>query len=218
VDGGTGLARVFGYRFLGPGGDDLPAGGGSLASLVSIETGERPGRLLSVTAVADVHAPLIGPYGAARVFGPQKGATDAEVDLLEVGMTRLEERLRLDLGTDVADLPGGGASGGLGAGCVAFLDADLVAGSEWVLRRLNFDAALDSADLVVTGEGAWDATSGLGKITWEILTRARAAGVPAVLVCGRAVGPEMPSVTVVHGDGAWIGASDVTRLVAEAVG
>jgi len=118
----------------------------------------------------------------------------------------------------VADLPGAGAAGGLGVGCAAFLDADLVAGSDWVLDRVGFDEALESVDLVVTGEGAWDATSGLGKIVGEIVRRATIASVPVALVCGRITGQSPAGVMAVDGGGEWLDADAVARLVAEVVG
>jgi glycerate kinase len=117
----------------------------------------------------------------------------------------------------VADLPGAGASGGLGAGCAAFLGANLVSGSDWLLERLGFTRALDEADLVITGEGVWDATSDLGKITGEILLRVGGAGVPALLVCGRAAGPIPPGVTVVGAEAEWLDPEDISRLVADAL-
>ena len=218
VDGGTGLGRTFGYRFLGADGAELPPGGGALADLAHIEAGIGPSAGHADTAIADVRAPLSGPAGAARHFGPQKGAGAAAVEVLDTGLARLGERLRDDLGCDVSHRPGAGAAGGLGAGCVAFLGADLVAGSEWVLDRVGFEEALSAADLLITGEGAWDATSGLGKITWEILRRARSIDIPALLVCGTITGPTPPGVTAVGGDGAWLEPEDVTRLVAAALG
>jgi len=218
VDGGTGLARVFGYRFLGADDGELPPGGGALSRLARIEPGARPADDVALMALADGRAPLTGPEGAARRFGPQKGADPGTVEALERGLTVLGERLREDLGRSVADLPGAGASGGLGAGCAAFLGADLVPGSAWVLDRLGFDDALERTDLVITGEGAWDATSALGKVTWEILRRARVRDVPVLLICGQVAGPVPPGATVVGGGGGWLGADDLSRLVAEAVG
>ena len=218
VDGGTGLARFLGYRFLDENGSELPPGGGFLGQLARIEPGPPLAQGTTVTAIADVRGPLTGPDGAARRFGPQKGATPEAVEVLEVGLARLGDRLREDLGRDVADLPGAGASGGLGAGCAAFLGANLVPGSDWLLERLGFAEALVEADLVITGEGAWDATSDLGKITGEILLRAGVAGVPAFLVCGRTTGPTPPGVTVIGGEGEWLDPDDIVRLVADAVG
>ena len=218
VDGGTGLARFFGYRFLDRNGSDLPSGGGFLESLFRVAPGPPLAEEVGVTAIADVRGPLTGPDGAARRFGPQKGASQEDVEILEAGLARLGDRLHEDLGRDVADLPGAGASGGLGAGCAAFLGASLVPGSDWVLDRLGFAEALVGTDLVITGEGAWDATSSLGKITGEILLRTAAAGVTALLVCGRTTGPTPPGVTVVRGEGAWLDPDDIACLVADAVG
>ena len=144
--------------------------------------------------------------------------TQTAVEILEAGLTRLGERLSEDLGREVADLPGAAASGGLGAGCTAFLGANLVSGSDWLLERLGFAGALDEADLVITGEGAWDATSDLGKVTGEILLRASVAGVPALLVCARATGKTPPGVIVVGAEAEWLDPDDISRLVADALG
>ncbi len=223
VDGGTGLACALGYRFLDSEGSDLAPGGGALRDLARIERlsaapDSATPAAVPVTAIADVRSPLLGPDGAARRFAPQKGASQDEVETLEAGLERLAARLAEDLARDVADLPGAGAAGGLGVGCAAFLDADLVAGSDWVLDRVGFDEALESVDLVVTGEGAWDATSGLGKIVGEIVHRATSASVPVALVCGRITGQSPAGVTAVDGGGEWLDADAAARLVAEVVG
>lgn len=218
VDGGTGMARHFGYRFLAADGCELPAGGGSLTRLVRIDPGGPLAPGFTLTAITDVRGPLTGPDGAARRYGPQKGARAADVETLEAGLEKLGDRLRDDLGRDVAGLPGAGASGGLGAGCAAFLGAALVAGSDWVLERVGFGDALVEADLVITGEGAWDPTSDMGKVTGEILGRARAASVRSILVCGAVAGPVPPGVEVAGGSTAWLEREDVARLVAEALG
>jgi len=217
VDGGAGMARVFGYRLLDGRGTEIPAGGGGLADLARIERGASIGSV-AMMAIADVRSPLTGPDGAARRFASQKGAGPSQVERLEAGLACLGVRLRDDLGRDVAGLPGAGAAGGLGAGCAAFLDADLVAGSDWMLARLDFDRELAGAGLVITGEGAWDGTSGLGKITAEVLRRARAAAVDAILVTGAVEGPTPHGVKVVGGSKAWLDADDIARLVAEALG
>jgi glycerate kinase len=217
VDGGTGMAAALGYRFLNAAGEELPAGGGALAELDRIAPGPRPAA--SVTALADVRSPLLGPDGAARRFASQKGAGPDQIGQLETGLARLSGRIGSDLGLQVADLPGAGAAGGLGAGCVAFLGSELSSGSEWVLRRTGFDVALAAADLVVTGEGAYDPTSGLGKVVYEIVERAVAADVPVVLACGRVEGGGVPvGVKAVDGRGGWLEASDVADLVAHALG
>lgn len=214
TDGGTGLARVFGYRFLDEAGKPLPPGGGALTRLARIEGGDPPTG--AFTALADVRHPLTGLRGAARTFGPQKGATAAEVERLVDGLERLERRLREDVGADVGARPGSGAAGGLGAGCAAFLGAEILEGSRWVLETVGFRAALADADLLVTGEGRWDATSGTGKIVGEVLAAARDASVPAVLACG-VVEDDPPSATWVDGGGEELGPDGLADRVAEAV-
>jgi glycerate kinase len=161
-----------------------------------------------------VYSPLLGPDGAARRFAAQKGADPEEIELLEYGLTRLADIAARDLGRDVRFIPGAGSAGGLGAGCLLFLDAELLPGAEWVLERVGFDSELASADLLVTGEGAWDATSNLGKITTEVLARAAAAGVPALLVCGRIDSPVPDGVRAIGGEGKWLDTDSLASLVA----
>jgi glycerate kinase len=212
VDGGTGMARALGWRFLDRAGRDLQPGGGALAGLALIE--RPPLRIpLAVTALADVRSPLLGPDGAARRFAPQKGAGPQDLERLEYGLTRMADVAARDLGVDVRDIPGSGAAGGLGAGCLLFLDAELVQGADYLLEASGFEAALADADLLITGEGAWDATSGLGKITRVVLGRAEEAGVPALLVCGRAEGAPPEGVRLVSGPGGWLGADSLSALV-----
>jgi glycerate 2-kinase len=215
VDGGCGLAGALGWRFLDAGGNDLPPGGAPLERLARVVPASPPS--LGVTALADVRSPLLGPDGAARRFGPQKGATPALVEALERGLARLADRVARDAGRDPRDLPGAGAAGGLGYGLVAFAGAELADGSDWVLERTGFDGELDGADLVVTGEGAWDPTSGLGKITARVLERARDAGVPALLACGRIEGAAPAEVHAADGGGARLDAGGLARLVEEAL-
>lgn len=211
VDGGTGMARVLGWRFLGGDGSELEPGGGSLARLARVAPAAPPP--LGVTALADVRSPLLGPDGAARRFGPQKGADPDLVETLERGLARLTAETARATGRDPRDLPGAGAAGGLGYGLVAFAGARLVDGSDWVLARTRFDDALSVADRVVTGEGAWDRTSGLGKITARVLERARARGVPALLACGRIDGPGPDGVRSVDGRGRRLDAVGLARVV-----
>jgi glycerate kinase len=226
VDGGTGMARALGFRFLDASGGVLAPGGAALARLARIEPpgswtwaadANRPVKLPEVTALADVRSPLLGPDGAARRFAPQKGADADQVERLEEGLARLAERCARDLGAEVRDLAGAGAAGGLGAGCVAFLGARLVPGADWLMQRLGFEAALASADLVVTGEGAWDVTSGLGKVTDRVIERAQADGVPVLLVCGRVAGQAPRGVRAVDGGGAWLDEESLAALVARTV-
>ena len=234
VDGGTGMARALGWQFLDVADRPLPPGGGALERLARIVPPDAgsvatttpalpkarlPAPTLDVIALADVHSPLLGPDGAARRFAAQKGAGPEEIELLEYGLTRLADIAARDLGRDVRFIPGAGAAGGLGAGCLLFLDAELLPGADWVLERVGFESELASADLLVTGEGAWDATSGLGKITTEVLARAAVAGVPSILVCGRIEGAVPDGVQALSGaDGDWLDADSISALIAHQLG
>jgi len=214
VDGGVGAARGLGWTFSDVNGATLGEGGVALGSLADWE----PGWPLKVRvlALADVRAPLVGPQGAAPVFAPQKGASPEAVARLAAGLERLAGAMAGAGRPDLGELPGGGAAGGLGAGLVFFARAELVAGAPWVLERVGFDAALAKADVVITGEGAFDRTSLLGKVTGEVLQRARAARKPAVVVAGRGGAGDADGVHVVTGDGATLDASGLALLGARA--
>lgn len=215
VDGGTGLARGFGFRFLDGDGRDLPPGGGALEALERILPGRAP--TARIVALADVRTPLCGPAGAARTFGPQKGADPRAVGRLEGGLERLATCIEADLGLRVAELPGGGAAGGLGAACAAFLSADLVPGADWTMARTGFHAEVAQADLVVTGEGTWDGGSGLGKIVGRVVDEALAAGARVLLACGRVSGPVPEGVVAVDAAGAELDEEGLADLVARSL-
>ena len=178
TDGGTGFARALGARFLDAGGNELADGGGPLENLARVELPVRS--LPPIVALVDVRNPLLGPRGAARVFGPQKGASPEQVAQLERGLARLAYGTR----PDVAARPGAGAAGGLGFGLVVFAKAELVPGAERVASAVGLDEALYGAGLVVTGEGRFDLTTFEGKTVRHVLSRARALGVPAAIVAG----------------------------------
>ncbi len=222
TDGGTGMARAFGWRFLDEHGAELPAGRRRSAPAGADRARSPAGGdgAAEITALADVDTPLLGLRGAARTFGPQKGASAGEVELLATGLERLVTRLGSDLGgvggQRRLDGPGSGAAGGLGAGCAVFLGAKLVPGAAWVLERTRFDERLARADLVVTGEGAWDRSSAAGKITWEVIRRARAAGVAVLLLCGRLDSEPPEGIPAFNGAGAWLDAAGLEGLAARA--
>jgi glycerate kinase len=185
-DGGAGMAQALGARLLDSRGRELAPGASELLRLSRIEWGGRRELLkdVRVIGVSDVTNPLTGPKGSARVFGPQKGASPAQVRVLERALRRYAACLRRDLGRDVAALPGAGAAGGLGAGLLAFLSAKLVPGADWVLRELEADGFLRRADIVLTGEGRLDETSFFGKAPVALARRAKAFDVPVAVVCG----------------------------------
>ncbi len=184
-DGGAGMARAFGYRFLDRDGNDLPEGGAALARLGRIDGQTDPRMVRPLIEVAcDVRNPLLGPEGASAVYGPQKGATPEIVRELDAALARYADVVEGFVGRPIRDVPGAGAAGGLGAGLLAFLDARLVSGAELVLGAVGFAQRIAGADLVVTGEGRIDRQSGYGKLTGAVTAAARRAGVPVVAVAG----------------------------------
>jgi glycerate kinase len=188
TDGGAGLAAALGARFLDDAGRPLAPGGGALGRLHRVDRSGLDPRLRTVEVVvaSDVENPLTGSAGAARVYGPQKGASAPDVEVLEAGLARLAAVLRRDLGADVEHLAGAGAAGGVGAGAVAFLGARLTRGIDLLLDVVGFDGTLAGKDLVVTGEGTVDAQTMSGKAPLGVARRAHAAGVPVLVVAGRA--------------------------------
>ena len=195
TDGGAGLLVALGARLLDADGHDLPDGGAALAGLARLDlTGLDP-RLAAIRLVlaADVDSPLLGPTGAAAVFAPQKGATAADVTLLEAALCRWAEAVTTALGgsrpapgsATPPDLPGAGAAGGVGFALIAVLGAERRSGVDVVLDLVGLDDALSGADLVVTGEGALDAQTLAGKAVAGVARRAGAHGIPVVAVCGR---------------------------------
>lgn len=187
TDGGAGAAAALGVRFLDSQGSLLARGGGELLRLCRIDVSALDPRLASVSLVlaSDVDNPLIGPHGAAAVYGPQKGATPEEVAVLDAALRRFAEVVRRDVGPAVADLPGGGAAGGTGAGAVALLGARLEPGTALLQQVVGLVDAVRAADLVITGEGSLDRQSLAGKPPVGVAATARAAGVPVIALAGR---------------------------------
>lgn len=196
-DAGAGMAQALGVRLLDAVGRDLPPGGAALLQLARIDlSGLDPAvRRSEVLVACDVDNPLVGPAGASAVYGPQKGATPEDVQLLDRALRRFAAVVRRDLGVDVRGLPGAGAAGGLGAGLVAFLGARLRPGVELVMEAARLWERMERADLVVTGEGSFDQQSLRGKVPAGVLRAAAERGVPALVLCGRAE-VELPGVPV----------------------
>jgi glycerate 2-kinase len=186
TDGGAGMAAALGVRFLDQGGAELPPGGAALLRLARVDvTGLDPRlRQVEVTVASDVDNPLVGPEGAAHVYGPQKGAGPDDVLLLDSALRRYARVLADDLGLELAATPGAGAAGGLGAGAIAFLGARIRPGIELVLELIGFQDAVAGADLVVTGEGKLDAQTLRGKAPVGVARAANAHGVPVVALAG----------------------------------
>ena len=184
-DGGMGCMRALGFCLLGAGREELAGRGGDLALVRAIDCSHADARLsrTSFTVMCDVDNPLLGPDGAARTFAPQKGADTSCVERLEHGMENYARVLERTFGEGF-DVPGAGAAGGMGAGCLAFLGARAEPGVERVLSLVGFDRLLQDADLVVTGEGRLDAQTARGKVVAGVAAACARAGVPCVAVVG----------------------------------
>ncbi|GAA3756224.1 glycerate kinase [Streptomyces tremellae] len=190
TDGGAGMLTALGARLLDAAGEPVPQGGGGLAALASADLRGLDPRLADTRIVlaSDVDNPLTGPKGAAAVYGPQKGASPADVAVLDAALGRLAEVLGEALGPQAAAAPaapGAGAAGGIGYGALVGLGAAFRPGIEVMLDVLGFAAALERATLVVTGEGSLDAQTLHGKAPAGVAAAARARGVGVVAVCGR---------------------------------
>ena len=187
VDGGAGCLQALGWELLDTAGVAItePASG---ATLPRIGTIRPPAALpaMTVDILCDVDNPLLGPRGAAPVFGPQKGASPAAVRELERALTHWADVLRRACGQDVADIPGSGAAGGLPAGLLAALDAHLRPGFEEIAEHVRLRDRLAGCDLCLTGEGRIDNQTTAGKVVAGVARLAREQGVPTVAFAGAA--------------------------------
>jgi glycerate kinase len=181
-DGGAGMAQALGARLLDAAGDELPPGGAALARLATVDASSRQDLSgIEFLVASDVDNPLLGPSGAAAVYGPQKGATPPDVIVLDAALTRWADIAEASLGATVREAPGAGAAGGLGFAALLFLRAVPRPGIELLLEMLSFPAHLDGARLVITGEGALDHQTLRGKAPAGV-ARAAAAHQPPVPV------------------------------------
>ena len=185
-DGGCGCAAALGVGFLDADGQSFVPVGDTLGRIARIDTAEAAALLRSVeiTVMCDVTNPLYGPTGAAYVFAPQKGADAEKVKSLDAGLRHFGDVIRSQYGLDVSAMPGAGAAGGMGAGCVALLGGTIQSGIDAVLDVTGFDRQLEGADLVITGEGRIDSQSADGKVISGVARRTRAKGVPLIAIAG----------------------------------
>jgi glycerate kinase len=171
VDGGLGAAMALGWKLLDNQDNPVPLGGAGLEKIIKIVKPENLD-LVPIEVLCDCDNPLCGETGAAKVYGPQKGATEKMVEQLEKGLAHLAELVSEQLGRDI-DVPGAGAAGGLAGGAIAFMNADVVSGIETIMAYSNLPAELESADWVITGEGFFDRQSLYGKVVSGVLKTAR---------------------------------------------
>lgn len=186
-DGGAGMLTALGARLLDDAGQPLAPGGGALEHLARLDLSGLDPRLaeVQVEAAVDVDNPLLGERGASAIFGPQKGATPADVARLDSALARLADQARDVTGHDLRNQPGAGAAGGMGFAVAAFLGGQMRPGIELIMEQVGMAERLKGADLVITGEGQLDGQSLSGKTPIGISRAARAQGVPVIVLAGR---------------------------------
>lgn len=186
VDGGAGILQALGVRLLDGDGREVARGGAALARVARIDVRGMAAQVREVPLdiACDVDSRLLGEHGAARLFGPQKGATAEGVEQLEAALAHFAAVVKRDFGSDIAEVPSGGAAGGIAAGLHGVLGARLLPGVDLVLDAVGFDASLEGAALCITAEGLLDRQSLRNKGPFGVARRAAARGVPVVALGG----------------------------------
>ncbi|MFJ7724782.1 glycerate kinase [Neobacillus sp. NPDC097160] len=186
-DGGAGMLQALGVSFKDRNGDELPFGGGALHQLHSIDLSglDERMKMVKIDVACDVTNPLIGENGASAIFGPQKGATPAVVKFLDQNLAHFAKVIKQQLGQDIAHLDGAGAAGGLGAGLMAFLNAQLKKGVDLVIEYTGFEERVQGADFVFTGEGSIDGQTLFGKTPYGVAAIAKKYSIPVIAFAGR---------------------------------
>jgi glycerate kinase len=187
VDGGCGILNAMGIQFLDPAGQPLKATPETLLNLAAVDLSGLDQRVLQTELVilCDVTISLLGKHGAAAVFGPQKGASPADVQKLETFLTRFSDTASQHTGKDISQVKHGGTAGGAAAGLFAFLNAKLVNGIDYFLELTDFDSALKRSDLLITGEGSMDEQTMQGKGPFGVACKAKLKGVPVIALAGK---------------------------------
>jgi glycerate kinase len=189
VDGGVGAATALGWRFLDRKGNPIQLGGANLTQITEI-AGSVDLNLSPIQVLCDVDNPLCGRYGAARIYGPQKGANPQMVEQLEKGLVNLAALVKKCLHRDIEAIPGAGAAGGLAAGALAFMNGTIVSGVETVMNRSSLSTELQSADWVITGEGSFDRQSLRGKVISGIAKMASQSHARVGVIAGQVSVPK----------------------------
>lgn len=185
-DGGMGMAQALGYSFLDKNGKVLEPVGKNLGFVEKINVENVRPQLSKATiqVACDVNNPFYGENGAAKIYGPQKGASKEEIELLDQGLEHFAKMLHQVFRVDVQKIAGAGAAGGVGGGAVVFLKADLISGVDLVMQMANFDEVLKDADWVITGEGQLDGQTFSGKTINGVIHAAKQKGIPVAAFCG----------------------------------
>lgn len=185
-DGGCGMAQALGVKFFDKGGKEIGFGGGELSGINSIDFSGMDSRLKNATflAACDVDNPLCGEKGASAVYGPQKGASEDDVKLLDKGLEHFAQMVKKQLRLNIKDVAGAGAAGGLGAGVMIFLNARLERGINIVIQTTQLAEKMIGADLVITGEGRIDYQTAFGKTPFGVAQVAKAQNIPIIALAG----------------------------------
>jgi glycerate kinase len=180
------MIKALGARLLDKHGNDIGWGGGALGELETVDLGGMDERLksCSIVAACDVDNPLVGPRGASYVFGPQKGADEEMVRVLDRNLQNYAEVVERATEVSIRDFPGAGAAGGMGGGLLAFLGAEMKRGIDIVLETTGFEDKAKGADLVITGEGMMDHQTQYGKTPYGVAQAARKYGIPVIAIVG----------------------------------
>lgn len=179
--------QALGFRFTDQSGNEIEKGGKSLSSIQRIDTRNQLPQLQECTfhIATDVTNTFYGPQGAARIFGPQKGGSETQIEELDKGMKHLATLIRQTFGKEIDNLAGAGAGGGMGGGCVGFLQASISPGIDLVMDYLHFSETVKGADLVITGEGKIDRQTLFGKVPVGIAGVAAAQNIPVIAITGQ---------------------------------
>lgn len=183
-DGGLGMAQALGISFKDKIGQEIGFGGGLLHTIDEIDSSNIHPLLkeTEILVMSDVHNPLCGPNGASYIFGPQKGASKEEVEILDNNLRHFGEKVKEYTGKDIINIPGAGGAGGLGGGLLAFCDSTISSGIDNVLDMISIDDHLKDTDIVITGEGMIDGQSIFGKVPVGVARRAKKYDIPVIAI------------------------------------
>lgn len=185
-DGGAGMLQALGGKLLDKNNKQIGFGGGELSKITKIDLSEIDSRIKDVNFIVacDVQNPLTGENGASNIFGRQKGASEEMVKILDENLRHYAKIIKENLNIDIENVPGSGAAGGLGAGLMAFLSANLKKGIDIVIEYTDLDRKMKNADLVITGEGSIDAQTRFGKTPYGVITVAKKYNIPNITLAG----------------------------------
>ena len=183
-DGGAGMVQALGVGLLDENNQEIGFGGAQLSRLHRIDLSkmDRQIKKTRFLVASDVQNPLCGPTGASKIYGPQKGATEEMIKILDAALSHFADIIKRDLGKDIRDIPGAGAAGGLGAGLMAFLEAELVPGVDLVINTVHLEEITKDADLVITGEGEINGSTIYGKTPIGVAKVAKKYHLPVVSI------------------------------------